>query len=152
MKKQLHIRDAKKEDVNRLIDLCALHAAYEKSDYDRTGKAEKLQNALFSGNPMIFCWVVVKGEQIIGYVSLTPQYSTWDAETYLYLDCLFIEEGHRGSGIGATIMKKIKQFCALKGFNQVQWQTPNFNYRAIKFYKREGATSKEKVRFFLEIY
>ena len=151
MKKQFHIRDAQKEDICRIIDLCALHAAYEKSNYDRTGKAEKLHDALFSENPKIFCWVVVTVEQIIGYVSLTPQYSTWDAETYLYVDCLFIEDGHRGYGIGAAIMKKIKEFGASRGFKQVQWQTPTFNTRAISFYEREGANKKEKARFFLDI-
>jgi hypothetical protein len=33
----------------------------------------------------------------------------------------------------------------------LQWQTPVFNEKAIRFYHRMGATSKDKVRFFLEV-
>lgn len=134
-----------------MIDLCELHAAYERSDYNRTGKADKLHEAIFSRNPDLYCWVVEESGRIIGYVSLTPQYSTWNAEKYLYLDGLFIEDGYRGYGIGAKIMERIKQFGRSMGFKQVQWQTPTFNTRAISFYEREGANKKEKARFFLDI-
>ncbi|MBL4707385.1 MAG: hypothetical protein JKY48_02970 [Flavobacteriales bacterium] len=34
------------------------------------------------------------------------------------------------------------------GASLIQWQTPDFNVDAIRFYKRRGATSKLKGRFF----
>jgi len=33
----------------------------------------------------------------------------------------------------------------------VQWQTPEFNAPAIAFYKKNGALSKDKVRFTLPV-
>ena len=35
--------------------------------------------------------------------------------------------------------------------SHIQWQTPEFNKRAIKFYDRIGAQSKSKMRYFLDV-
>jgi hypothetical protein len=35
--------------------------------------------------------------------------------------------------------------------NHIQWQTPDFNKRAIKFYERIGGISKSKERYFLKV-
>ena len=63
------------------------------------------------------------------------------------MDCLFIKEGLRGRGIGKTVMDKIKELASAENYFCVQWQTPEFNERAISFYKREGATQKKSTFF-----
>ncbi|MEQ8524726.1 GNAT family N-acetyltransferase [Gracilimonas sp.] len=151
MKKHYQIRTIRRDELDRLTKLCELHAEYEKAEYFSEGKANKLEEAIFGKNKKIECWVITKANYFIGYVTLIPQFSTWDAENYLYLDCLFIKEGHRGQGIGAKVMKKIHNFASSNGYSQVQWQTPSFNEGAIKFYNREGAIGKQKVRFTLNI-
>ena len=45
----------------------------------------------------------------------------------------------------------MKEFGRQQNIYLIQWQTPDFKARAIKFYKRIGATSKLKERFFLFI-
>jgi len=145
------IRFAKKEDINQIIDLCEAHAHYEKCDYLRDGKLEKLSNDLFSDIPKLFCLVVEKDTKLIGYATYMKQYSTWDANEYIYMDCLFVNEETRGFGLGAKLIRRIQEEGKKLGCNLIQWQTPDFNVRAIKFYKRIGATSKEKERFFLEM-
>lgn len=50
-----------------------------------------------------------------------------------------------------TIMNHMKEFGRQQNIYLIQWQTPDFKARAIKFYKRIGATSKLKERFFLFI-
>jgi len=42
------IRPVSKDDLDEVVELCALHAAYEKADYDPTGKKEKLARLIFS--------------------------------------------------------------------------------------------------------
>ena len=49
MNNQIKIRFAKPTDINQIIDLCELHAIYEKSEYKKADKAEQLANDLFSG-------------------------------------------------------------------------------------------------------
>ena len=67
------------------------------------------------------------------------------------MDCLFIKEFVRGYGLGEKLVNKIKQEGKKLRCDLIQWQTPDFNIRAMKFYRRIGAVSKSKERFFLPI-
>ncbi|MEO1715245.1 MAG: GNAT family N-acetyltransferase, partial [Bacteroidota bacterium] len=77
-------------------------------------------------------------------------FSTWDAEYYVYLDCLYLEPQTRGQGIGTQIMEEVKAFARAEDCSVIQWQTPDFNEKAIRFYQKIGGVSKAKERFFLE--
>ncbi len=149
--KDFNIRFAIKKDIPQIVQLCSLHAIYEKSTYDFHQKEALLNSALFSENSSLFCLVVEKDQQLIGYATYMKQFSTWDANFYIYMDCLFLTEDARGFGIGEIVVHKIKEEGKKLNCNLIQWQTPNFNIRAIKFYKRIGAHSKNKERFFLNI-
>ncbi len=145
------IRFALKKDLDELIVLCEKHAIYEQATYSRIGKREKLEQSIFGEHPALYCLVVDSKKGLIGYATYMKQFSTWDASFYIYMDCLFMREGTRGFGIGDQLMQRIKLEAAQLDCKLIQWQTPDFNVRAIKFYKRIGATSKEKERFFWEV-
>jgi len=145
------IRFATAEDLTDLIKLCGLHAAFEQSSYDPDGKLERLREILFTHQPSVFCLIAELNGKTVGYAVYMKQYSTWDANFYIYMDCLFLEEAARGMGIGEMLTDRIKSEGATLGCALIQWQTPDFNTRAIKFYKRIGAFSKSKERFFLDI-
>ena len=151
MKKEPIIRFVEKRDLQELFVLCQLHAIFEKSQYHPKGKAEGLENYLFSENPPLFCLVVEWNHKLVGYASYTKQFSTWDASYYIYMDCLFLTEKSRGFGIGEKIVEIIKQESQKLNCNTVQWRTPEFNTRAMKFYNRLGGISKTKERYFLNI-
>lgn len=145
------IRNCEPQDLPKLVILCQNHAEFEKADFSPEGKEEGLKEALFGDNPKLHCLVVATNETIVGYVSYTFDYSTWDAATFMYMDCLFLEEEARSFGIGEVLIEKLKQIGIEKNCINIQWQTPQFNERAIKFYHRIGAKGKEKVRFTLEL-
>lgn len=144
------IRFAQPSDMAQIIDLCAAHAEFERSEYDRNGKVEKLSRDLFKDNPGLFCLVIEQGEDLLGYATFMKQYATWDAAEYIYMDCLFIKEEARSKGLGEKLVRQIQLEGIVMGCSLIQWQTPDFNTRAMKFYKRIGATSKSKERFFLQ--
>ncbi len=145
------IRFLKADDIHELIQLCKQHAAFEKSDYNETSKVEPLLKHFCEENSNYHCIVIEENEKLIGYATYMRQFSTWDAEHYVYMDCLFIEEGSRGIGIGQKLIDFIKKEAKRLGCDIIQWQTPSFNKRAIKFYERIGGYSKSKERYFLEI-
>jgi len=145
-----HIRSATSNDIEEIIRLSADHAAFEKCEYSPQGKSAKLSNALFGKSPKLYCLVAENDDGIIGYASYMLQYSTWDAEEYIYMDCLYLDELCRGQNIGEQFINEIKSFGRAQGISHIQWQTPEFNTRAIKFYNRLGSTSKSKERFFLD--
>lgn len=148
--KQSIIRFIQKSDVKELVNLCKLHADFEKADFDSTNKEEQLNNHLFSDNPTLYCLVVEKESKIIGYATYMKQFSTWDASFYIYMDCLFMKEEARGFGIGESLINQIKIEAKKLNCNLIQWQTPDFNTEAMRFYYRIGGISKTKERFFLK--
>jgi GNAT superfamily N-acetyltransferase len=145
------IRKCEEKDLPELVVLCQKHAAYEQTGYDPEGKAAALQQALFSANPVLFCAVVECGQTLQGYYTYTFDFSTWDAQKFLYLDCLYLEPAYRGQGIGKVIFEQLKAIAARYQCVNIQWQTPDFNESAIRFYHRVGGVGKDKVRFFLKV-
>jgi GNAT superfamily N-acetyltransferase len=137
-------------DLEALVALCADHAAYERAAYDKTGKLTGLRQLLFSDTPGLFCLIVAAEDgEPVGYASYTFEYSTWSAARFLYLDCLYLVPEYRGLGIGNAVMQRIVAIAREQGCVNVQWQTPDFNEGAIRFYRRLGAVSKNKLRFYI---
>lgn len=145
------IRKAEPKDLPEIIQLCAEHAAFEQADYSSLGKADKLSAHLFNNPPACFCLVVEMDGALTGYATYSKEFSTWDADFYIHMDCLFLRPHARNMGIGEQLIKQIAQSAQALNCRLIQWQTPKFNSRAIKFYKRIGATEKEKLRFFLTV-
>lgn len=151
MTRKPEIRFVENKDINSLVHLCQLHAIFEKSEYNPSGKAQELKKHLFSENPTLYCLVVEIEKEIIGYATYMKQFSTWDASFYVYMDCLFLTEKSRGFGIGEKLINRIKQEAKKLDCDLIQWQTPEFNTRAMKFYDRIGGVSKTKERYFLNL-
>lgn len=143
------IRACQPNDLPVLVQLCQKHAHYEQASYTRAGKEERLQKALFGESPPLHGLVVEAGGELVGYATYTFDYSTWNAAPFLHLDCLYLEPAYRGRGIGERIIRQLEQVARERGCVNMQWQTPAFNEKAIRFYKRISASGKEKIRFSL---
>ncbi|GHO62856.1 N-acetyltransferase [Ktedonobacter sp. SOSP1-52] len=141
------VRPISRHDLEAVIDLCGEHAAYEGARYDPQGKVEALARALFATPPRLYAWVVEQGGHLLGYATATQEFSTWDAASFLHMDCLYLREEARGMGLGRLLMMEIARLARQLGCVNVQWQTPEWNEHAIRFYQRLGAIGKQKVRF-----
>jgi GNAT superfamily N-acetyltransferase len=147
---EYEIREAEPADILQLLPLIAAHAEYEKAAFIPDGKAERLADALFLSK-RLHGLVVEQGSELIGYATYTFDYSTWDAAEFMYLDCLFLVEKARGQKIGEQIINLLKEIAIACGCVNIQWQTPDFNEPAIRFYKRNLAKGLNKVRFTLNL-
>jgi len=145
------IRNVRIDDLPKLVDLCEQHAIYENATYDCAGKTAFLEESIFSENPPLTCLVIARQDQLIGYATFMKQFSTWDVAYYVYMDCLFLTEAARGFGLGKKLINQIKKETIKWNCSHIQWQTPSENVRAMKFYRRIGAKSKSKERFFLTV-
>ncbi|GAA4271752.1 GNAT family N-acetyltransferase [Aquimarina gracilis] len=141
------IRLLKKTDVKLLVDLCKAHALFEKVDYNPMNKEKLLLEYFFTSDSDIKCLVVEQDGKLQGYATFMKQFSTWGASFYMYLDCLYLKEEIRGKGVGAKLMGKIKNYAKTEDCKEIQWQTPDFNLDAIRFYKKIGGEPKSKERF-----
>lgn len=53
-----------------------------------------------------------------------------------YLDDLFVDPGHRGSGAADALFLEINRLALLRGWDIVRWTTADNNYRARKLYDK----------------
>ncbi|MGB4776177.1 MAG: GNAT family N-acetyltransferase [Daejeonella sp.] len=143
------IRKCCESDLDRLVELCKNHADYEQAAYQAQGKKELLKEAIFSEHNRLNCFIIEVDQSVAGYFTYTFDFSTWDARQFLYLDCLYLEPACRSLGIGAKVFTELEKIAKENKCVNIQWQTPVFNERAIKFYHKIGGIGKDKVRFFL---
>jgi len=147
----MKIRFAEEKDLTSIIELCKAHAQYERSSFKEENKKELLSKYILNPDSNIKCLIAESDTEIIGYATFFKQFSTWDVGYYIYVDCLFLKDSARGKGTGKQIMELIRVFSKEEGCSVIQWQTPNFNTRAIKFYSQLGAERKSKERFFWKV-
>ena len=142
------IRPAKPHDMNQIKELIEAHAAHEgfpfKNGFQNT---EALAGLVFGDTPRIALWVAEIDGVMIGYMSATLDYSTWNAAGFVYLDCLYLTKDARGLGIGLKLLETLDVFASERGITEIQWQTPPDNYIATGFYRHIGATELPKLRF-----
>ncbi|MFZ3493889.1 N-acetyltransferase family protein [Streptomyces sp. 5.8] len=146
------VRPARPEDLPRLVELMREHMAYERSAPRPAGLAERLGAQLFADGARL--WVLLaetpRGE-IAGYAACSAEFSFWEARHYLHMDCLYLAEEARGHGLGAALVDGVAALARELGLGHVEWQTPDWNEGAIRFYDRLGATGKPKLRYALPV-
>ncbi|QDQ26251.1 GNAT family N-acetyltransferase [Chitinimonas arctica] len=143
------IRPAVQSDTVGLASLCAEHAAFERLGYVADGHAARLAAAMARGEVKI--WVACAGEQLVGYAALTREFSTLAGSAYLHMDCLYVRAAWRNRRIGERLMAELQTFGRQLRYAALQWQTPDWNHDAIRFYRRLGASQLVKARFRLAI-
>ena len=146
-----YIRRATGQDVAALLPLCIEHAAYERIDHGLDDRGDALALALDASPPLLHAWIAHIGGNIVGYAAATIDFSTLDAASYLHMDCLYVREHWRGHGIGERLFDALRTFADSRGCTAMQWQTPQWNEDATRFYRRLGASENPKRRFALPL-
>ncbi|MFC6633176.1 GNAT family N-acetyltransferase [Microbulbifer taiwanensis] len=146
------IRPATPADIPQLIPLIVEHAVFEAAPFFADVQfARRLAAAAFGTRPRLHLWLAAEAEKCIGYAAASREFSTWSASEYLHLDCLFVRAASRSGGIGRQLVAAVEAHARQMKLAQMQWQTPEWNRRAIEFYRRLGAAELAKRRFYLDI-
>lgn len=141
----VEIRPARPGDCRALLGLIQDHARFEHS---AATIGEGALTAILKGDVAPFTlFVVARGDDLLGYAALTFDYSLWRASRWAHLDCLYLIEEARGRGLGAKLLTHVQEFARLTNADRLEWQTPDWNRKAISFYRRQGASYSTKARF-----
>ena len=117
--------------------------------YERQDKLESLRRAI--DGLVLFGWVAESEHSLSGYATATIDFSTWRAAPFMHLDCLFVRGAHRGQGVGRRLMQAVIEKARVRGIQELQWQTPDWNTDADRFYRRIGAIARAKLRYSLQL-
>lgn len=141
----------RERDLPHLSELIREHARYEQAGALRPDLDTALPAMLFSASPRLHVLLAIRGEALIGYASWSMEASTWQAAVYAHLDCLYLRDTDRGRGTGRELMRAVEDAAHAGGARELQWQTPEWNDGAIRFYRRTGAVDALKARFTLPL-
>ena len=85
------IRRIRADEIEHLIPLCAEHAAFERAKpIEASGLAERLRARIWAEHSPLMVWVAQVSEALVGYASVTAEFSTWSGRDYWHLDCLYV--------------------------------------------------------------
>lgn len=134
-----NVRPAQENDAIAIFNLIQELAVFEKLTHQVTGTPELLADHLF-GIPTHAEAIVAESQgQLIGFALFFKTYSTFLTRPGLYLEDIFVQEPHRGKGIGKALLKAVAQIAQERGYGRLEWSVLDWNETAIAFYEQMGA-------------
>lgn len=152
----VEIRELRLDDLHELAQLCREHAAFDTTPDEVVAPlpddlAVRMESLFFRADPAMWCYVAVDGDGLVGYASYAWQPSTWRADAYVLMDCLYVRDGYRGHAVGRRLFEAGVDHARRLGATRLQWQTPAWNDGSRRFYDRTGADGWQKVRYTLPL-
>jgi len=138
------IRRVEPADVPAVVGLVRELADYEKA-LDQCGlTAEQLHTALFRRSPALFGHVAVVDGVVVGCALWFLNFSTWEGVHGIYLEDLYVQPAHRGSGLGRALLAALARECVEQGYARLEWSVLDWNEPSIGFYRSLGAAGMEE--------
>ena len=138
------IRPAEPRDVEAIHQFIVDLAVYEREPDAVTATASDLDRALFGQNPALFADVAEVDGRVVGMAIWFLNYSTWDGCHGIYLEDLYVDPAHRGSGLGRDLLVTLARLCVERGYSRFQWWVLDWNEPSIDFYKVMGAVAMDE--------
>jgi GNAT superfamily N-acetyltransferase len=135
------IRPATPSDVPAVLRLIRGLADYERLTAECTATETGIADALFAPLPRIHAILAESETTAIGLALYYFTFSTFKARPMLFLEDLFVEPAHRGSGAGLALMRHIAGIALAENCLRMEWRVLNWNQPSIRFYERLGATA-----------
>ena len=135
---EITIRNAIKEDCQRLMELVHELAIYEKAPDEVTVTLQHFEESGFGKNPVWWAFVAEEKGVIQGFALYYIRYSTWKGQR-MYLEDIIVTEHVRGQGIGKLLFDRTMQHTLDQNCSGMMWQVLDWNEPAINFYKKYGS-------------
>ncbi len=131
------------QDIELAIDMMKKLCIYQKMEDTSMINEENMRKLLNDG----------AGKGIIAYVDGKPaafmyyyyNYPMLIGEKCIYIDCLYIEEEYRHSGIGSHILKYIADLALDEGCRRLEWACLTWNQPALNMYNKIGAKTMDNI-------
>lgn len=138
----LIIRDGAAEDAPLVLKLVTALAGYEKLAEAVTASASDFASAIGDGAAHVL--IAEWDSAPCGFALYFHNFSTFLGRRGVYLEDLFVEETHRGRGIGKALLARLARIASEQNCGRLEWQVLDWNAPAIAFYKSLGAAAMDE--------
>ena len=133
------LRDARPGDEALLLRFIRELAEYEKLLHEVRATEAGLGATLFGPRPFAEALVVEKAGTPVGFALWFFTVSTFNGAPSLYVEDVYVQQAHRGGGIGRAIFADLARRALAHGCHRMDWSVLDWNEPAIRFYRSIGA-------------
>jgi len=134
------LRAAEPGDVPAIVGLIRELADFEKLTHLVEVTPQSLHPHLFGDRPAAEAVVAEREDRVIGFALFFTNFSTFLGKPGLYLEDLYVQPAHRGSGVGRALLTHLAALANARGYGRFEWSVLDWNVAAIRFYENMGAT------------
>jgi hypothetical protein len=134
------VRSAVPQDVPAIVGLIRELAEFEHLAHLVEVTPPRLHAHLFTERPVIEAAVADVDGHIAGFALFFTSFSTFLGEPGLWLEDLYVQPAHRGTGLGKALFAHVGALAVARGCGRYEWSVLDWNANAIAFYVRMGAT------------
>jgi GNAT superfamily N-acetyltransferase len=135
-----NLRPAAPADVPAIVGLIRELAVFEKLEHLVVVTPESLLPQLFGARPGAEAMVGEVGGQVVAFALFFHNFSTFLGKPGLYLEDLYVQPAHRGTGLGKALLQHLGALAVARGCGRFEWSVLDWNENAIRFYESMGAT------------
>ena len=134
------LRAARPDDLTAIVSLIRELAAFEHLEHLVVTTPETLKPHLFGERPVAEAVVGEVDGVVVAFALFFTNFSTFLGQPGLYLEDLYVQPAHRGSGLGKALLKHLGALALARGCGRFEWSVLDWNENAIGFYEKMGAT------------
>ena len=134
-----HLREATPSDLPHILRLVRALAAYENLLDHVTATEAQFDAALFGPHPRARAMLAWHDTTPVGFALWYYSFSTFAGRPDLFLEDIFVEPAHRGTGLGLALFRHLARTARVENCRRMEWRVLNWNQPSIDFYRRLGA-------------
>ena len=134
------LRPAAPADLSAIVGLITELAVYEKLSHMVVVTPESLHPHLFGPRPVAEAVVGEVNGRVVAFALFFTNFSTFLGQPGLYLEDLYVQPAHRGTGLGKALLQHLGALAVERGCGRFEWSVLDWNRPAIDFYRAMGAT------------
>lgn len=134
------LRPATEADTPALAALIRELAVFERLEHLMVATPEDLSRHLFGSRSAAEAVVAEVDGRVVAFALFFGNFSTFLGKPGLYLEDLYVQPAHRGSGLGKALLKHLGRLAVERGCGRFEWCVLDWNRDAIEFYEAMGAT------------
>ena len=139
----LHIRPATIDDTDTILRFVHDLAVYENAEQEVLSTPAHVHKTMFSEGATAHGLICEQDGHAIGFAVYFFNYSTWQGRNGLYLEDLYVDPTHRGSGAGKAILRHLARIAVEKDCGRFEWSVLDWNTPSIDFYGQIGAEPQQ---------
>lgn len=126
-------------DVPIILGFIQALAAFEHLSHEVEATEEDLSRSLFGSPVRAEALIAEIGGVPVGFALWFYNFSTFRGRHGLFVEDVYIDPAHRGSGIGRQIFRFLARHAISQGCARMDWDVLNWNVKAVQFYRSLGA-------------